>query len=60
MSSVDSTGNRTWNEPENARFYEFGTTGPGAVASPSRKVLSAEDAKRYAPSNVLDGWIPAH
>jgi polygalacturonase len=60
MSSVDSTGNRTWNEPENARFYEFGTTGPGAVASPSRKVLSAEDAKRYTPSNVLDGWIPPH
>ncbi|MDB4875049.1 MAG: endo-polygalacturonase/pectinesterase [Gemmatimonadetes bacterium] len=58
MSSVDSTGTRTWYEPSNARFYEFGTTGPGAVASAARRVLSANDAQRYTPSNVLDGWLP--
>jgi pectinesterase len=58
MSSVDSTGTRTWYEPATARFYEFGTTGPGAVPSESRKVLSAADASRYSASNVLNGWVP--
>ena len=60
MSSTDSTGARTWNLPENARFFEYGSTGPGAVASPSRRVLSPDEAKRYIPAAVLDGWIPAH
>lgn len=59
MSSVDSTGTRVWYEPSNARFVEFGTKGPGAVSSPSRRTLSAEDAKRFTPANVLSGWAPA-
>jgi pectinesterase len=59
MSSVDSTGMRIWYEPSSARFFEFGTRGPGAVASPTRPVLSATDAARYTPANVLHGWIPA-
>ena len=59
MSSVDSTGTRTWYEPAAARFYEFGTSGPGAVSSPSRRTLTAAEAKRYTPSNVLNGWVPA-
>jgi pectinesterase len=58
MSSVDSTGTRTWYEPADARFVEFGTKGPGAVSSASRRVLTADDAKRYTPSAVLDGWVP--
>jgi pectinesterase len=58
MSSVDSTGARTWNLPANARFYEYDSTGPGAVRSPTRRVLSAEDAAKYAPVKVLDGWQP--
>jgi polygalacturonase len=59
MSSVDSTGMRLWYEPESARFYEYGTRGPGAVTSPTRRVLSAAEAARYTPANVLRGWIPA-
>jgi len=58
MSSVDSTGNRIWYEPASARFFEYGTTGPGAVNSPGRRVLSEADAKRYTPRAVLDGWVP--
>jgi len=58
MSSVDSTGTRTWYEPADARFFEFGTKGPGAISSASRRVLSTEDAARYTPSAVLDGWVP--
>ena len=59
MSSVDSTGTRVWYEPSAARFFERGTKGPGAVSSPSRRVLSDDDAKRYTPQNVLSGWVPA-
>ena len=60
MSSVDSAGTRTWYEPADARFYEYGTTGPGAVSSPSRKVLSAEEAGKYTPELVLGGWTPRY
>ena len=59
MSSVDSTGTRIWYEPSSARFVEFGTRGPGAVASPSRRVLTAPQARAITPSLVLDGWTPA-
>jgi pectinesterase len=59
MSSVDSTGTRVWYEPESARFFEFGTTGPGAVTSPTRRTLSAVAAARYTASLTLDGWQPA-
>ncbi len=56
MSSVDSTGTRIWYEPESARFFEYGTKGPGAVKSPTRRVLTAAEAKRYDRGSVLEGW----
>jgi beta-xylosidase/pectin methylesterase-like acyl-CoA thioesterase len=58
MSMTDSTGNRTWWEPETARFYEYGNTGPGAVKSGRRRVLTATEAKQYTVANVLGGWRP--
>ena len=58
MSSIDSTGTRVWYEPESARFFEFGTKGPGAVASPRRRQLTAEEARLHTPERTLDGWIP--
>ena len=58
MSSIDSTGARIWYEPGSARFFEYGTTGPGAVASPRRRLLSAEEARLHTPERTLDGWIP--
>jgi polygalacturonase len=58
MSSVDSTGTRVWYEPSSARFAERGTTGPGAVQSLHRPILSADDAARYTPEKVLSGWVP--
>ena len=59
MSSVDSTGTRIWYEPSSARFVESGSRGPGAVKSPSRRILSAGQARVITPSAVLDGWMPA-
>lgn len=58
MSSIDSTGARIWYEPTDARFAEYGTTGPGAVASARRRVLSASEAATYTPRAVLGGWSP--
>lgn len=58
MSSVDSTGTRIWYEPSSARFVEYGSKGPGAVASPTRRVLSGKEARAYTIEAVLDGWKP--
>ena len=58
MSSTDSTGARVWYEPETARFFEYRSTGPGAVASPRRRTLDAAEARRYSLDNVLGDWRP--
>ncbi len=59
MSSVDSaTMVRYWFEPALARFYEAGTTGPGAVASPTRRVLGPGDRRTYTIARTLGGWTP--
>jgi pectinesterase len=59
MSSVDSTGTRVWYEPSSARFFEAGSTGPGAVASTSRRVLGVADAARHTAAAVLGNWQPS-
>jgi pectinesterase len=59
MSSVYSTGTRIRYEPASARFAEYGTTGPGAVRSASRPLLSETEAKRYTAAAVLGDWTPA-
>jgi hypothetical protein len=40
--------------PMDARFAEYGSTGPGAVAasSPYRNIISEEQARRYTKENV--------
>jgi pectinesterase len=60
MSSTHAaTGQRLWFEPSAARFFEVGSTGPGAIASPTRRVLGEGDARTYTVPLVLDGWMPA-
>jgi pectinesterase len=58
MSSVDSAGARLWFRAENARMFEHGSRGPGAVASPTRRVLTEGEARAYTIDRVLDGWRP--
>ena len=58
MSSVDSTGTRVWYEPSSARFVEYGSTGPGAIASPLRRTLTTAAAAGYTPRAVLGDWEP--
>jgi pectinesterase len=59
MSSVDSaTQVRYWFEPAAARFFEARSTGPGAVASPTRRVLGEGDVRTYTIARTLGGWTP--
>lgn len=60
MSATDSLGARVWYEPEGARFFEYRTTGPGAIKSPRRRQLSDTEAASFTAANVLAGWLPAH
>lgn len=41
-----------------ARLYEYGSTGPGAIESPTRRVLSDAEAEEYTLEKVLNGWNP--
>src|SRR5688500_1056085 len=56
MYSTNAAGTRVLHRPEDARFLELGSTGPGAVSSPARRVLSASEAAQYTIDRVLDGW----
>lgn len=58
MTSTDAAGHRVEHPPEDARFWELGSTGPGAVASPRRRVLTPDYAPTYAIEHVFDGWDP--
>lgn len=58
MSSVDSTGTRVWYEPESARFFEFGSTGPGAVSGAVRRQLTKEQAATYSRAAMFGDWKP--
>ena len=58
MGMTDSTGARVWWEPNSARFYEYHTTGPGAVASPARRQLTDTEAAGYTIAIALEGWVP--
>lgn len=41
------------------RFFEYQSTGAGAVINPSRPQLTDEEVSYYTISNVLKGWIPS-
>ncbi len=50
-------GSRTMLQPEDARFFEYGSFGPGAgKPSPRRRILTQAEAKAFAAENVLPDW----
>ncbi len=52
-------GGRAVLQPEEARFFEAGSSGPGAgAASARRRILSPEQTEAFVPKLVLDGWMP--
>lgn len=59
----DDISERGWTQmggfqPEDARLFEYRSTGPGARSSSSRRVLTEEEARRYTAERVLNGWTP--
>ena len=58
MSSIDSTGTRIWYEPEGARLFEYRSTGPGAIASATRRTLTPAQAAHYTVADALGDWSP--
>ncbi len=57
MSYNKKGGGQAVLEPEDARFYEFASTGPGAgQPSARRRTLSEDEADAYSIENVLEGW----
>jgi pectinesterase len=58
MAGKDKDGNKIWFQPQDARFYEYGSTGPGALGSDTRRVLSDSEARNYTLATVLGGWEP--
>ena len=43
--------------PEEARMFEYGSTGPGAgPVSATRKLIDAAAARRFTEANVLGDW----
>jgi pectinesterase len=58
MAGKTKEDEKIWFYPQDARFYEYGSTGPGAVRSTSRWVISDVEAQHYIPAEVLEGWEP--
>lgn len=60
ISSRDSNGERIWFEVgPDSRFFEFGSHGPGAIASPARPTIGEKEAAWYTTTHVLNGWRPS-
>lgn len=49
------------NQPENARFHEYQSTGPGAKpTSHASYQLSDAEAANYTLDKILGGWVPSY
>ena len=44
--------------PENSRFFEYGSRGPGAAENPARRQLEENRAEQFTPVAVLGDWRP--
>ncbi len=58
MSGRGKDGSTIWFDPADARFFEYGSTGPGAHKTETRRVLSPAEAQNYSIENLLKGWNP--
>jgi pectinesterase len=58
MGGTAKEGGKTYFQPEDARFYEFASCGPGADKNETRRQLTDEQALHYKPVNVLGDWQP--
>jgi len=59
MTGVQKNGpNRTVFLPEDSRFFEYKSSGPGAKINDKRRQLTDAQAAEYTVAKVLRGWQP--
>ncbi|WP_152600240.1 pectinesterase family protein [Cellvibrio mixtus] len=58
MSGTAKDGTRTKFLPEDSRFFESNSKGPGAAVNRHRRQLSAEEIKHYSTEKILGDWKP--
>ena len=58
MHGWDKERKEIWFYPQDARFFEYGSAGPGATSHPARRVLLESEAQTYTVDRVLNGWNP--
>ena len=60
MGGTAKDGNKIVFMPEDARFFEFNSHGPGVTINHKRRQLTNEEAKRYSRDKILGDWNPTH
>ena len=59
MGFTDPGGVRQILTPQEARLFEWRSSGPGAApATATRRQLTDADAAAYTPQAILQGWVP--
>jgi pectinesterase len=59
MAGTQKSGpDRTMFQPEDARFFEYKSTGPGAKTGAKRRQLSEAQAAAYTVAKLLGDWKP--
>ncbi|MFT3734444.1 MAG: pectinesterase family protein [Rhodocyclaceae bacterium] len=59
MAGTQKSGpDRVWFQPEDSRFFEYKSSGPGAHTSGKRRQLTAAEAADYTAEKVLGNWKP--
>jgi len=58
MGGTAPDGTKMWFYPEDSRFFEYGSEGPGAHDHKGRRRLSESEVKRYRIDTILGDWAP--
>lgn len=58
MSSTTKSGQKVVFTPEESRFFEYRSNGPGATINTRRRQLTDAQYAEHARDRVLDGWTP--
>lgn len=58
MGGTAPGGERMYFYPEDSRFFEYGSEGPGAHRNESRRRLTEAEVKQYTLDRILGDWDP--
>lgn len=56
MSGNGKNGDKVWFQPEDARFFEYHSSGPGAAVNAKRRQLSDVEAQAFTRAKLLGDW----